>query len=197
MSDYQSTITYFPKSGKENTEKVLNLARLKAKELDISTAIIASTTGFTAKKAVDTLKDLNIIVVTHVAGYIKPDKQEFDPSIKKYVESHGARVLTAQHSFAGVNRAIRNTLGGYQVDEIIANVLRVFGQGLKVAFEISMMAADSGWVSCKEPLITIAGTHRGADFGVILIPANSYRLFDLKVIEIFCMPSLNHPSFNE
>ena len=193
MPDYQSSITYFKKLGKENTNKVLELSRLKAKELGISTALVASTTGYTAKLAVETLEGMDIIIVTHSAGFSEPDKQEFESEIKTFIESRDAKVLTAQHSFMGVNRAIRDSLGGSQTGDIIANVLRLFGQGMKVVCEIAMMAADAGLVSGSEPAIAIAGTGRGADLGIVVFPSNSRRFFDLKIVEVFCMPSTEHP----
>ncbi|MDK2979978.1 MAG: uncharacterized protein PWQ55_325 [Chloroflexota bacterium] len=194
MGEIRSNITYFTKPGKENTQRVLELAGEKAAELNLDTVLVASTTGFTALKAVEMLPGREIVVVTHAAGYIEADDQEFDADIRAKVEAAGARVLTAQHSFAGVNRAIRQKLGGYQIDEIIANVLRLFGQGMKVVCEISMMAADAGFVSCQRPLVAVAGTHRGADLGVVIQPANSAKFFDLQILEVFCMPSHRHPS---
>lgn len=193
MPDHQSSITYFNKPGKENTKKVLELSRLKAKELGISTALVASTTGYTAKLAVETLEGMDIIIVTHSAGFSEPDKQEFESEIKTFIESGDAKVLTAQHSFVGVHRAIRDSLGGSQTGDIIANVLRLFGQGMKVVCEIAMMAADAGLVSCSEPAIAIAGTGRGADLGIVVYPANSRRFFDLKIVDVYCMPSTEHP----
>jgi hypothetical protein len=79
------------------------------------------------------------------------------------------------------------------LDEIIADVLRIFGAGMKVMIEICMMAADAGLVEVGKPVLAIAGTHRGADMAAILIPANSPNFFDIKVLEIFCMPSEGHP----
>jgi len=193
MANYTSKITYFEKPGKQNSMQVMELANLRAQELNIDTVLVASTTGYTARLAVDTLPDKNIIVVTHAAGYAEPDGQEFESDVRDYVQSKGGKVLTAQHTFAGVDRAIRQKLGGYQSDEIIAHVLRLFGQGMKVVFEIAMMAADAGFVSTQKPVLAIGGTHRGADLGVVQIPANSSNFFDLKMVEIFCMPSLNHP----
>jgi uncharacterized protein len=195
MSAYTSSITYFEKPGKANTQETLKLARAKASETGISHVLVASTTGHTAKLAVDLLTDMDITIITHAAGYIEPDSQEFDIKVRDYATAKGAQVLTAQHTFAGVNRAIRKSLGGYQSDEIIAHVLRIFGQGMKVVCEIAMMAADAGFASSNEAVIAIAGTHRGADLGVILVPANSSRFFDIKILDIFCMPSHQHPQF--
>ena len=196
MASIQKTITYFEKPGKANTEETLKLAFEKAKELNISTVVIASTRGDTARKAVDLMPGLDLVFVTHSEGFREADQQEFDPEIKVYVEGKGAKVLTAQHAFGGVNRAIRQSLGGIEPDEIIANTLRRFGQGMKVVFEIILMAADAGLVKCSLPAVVVAGTGRGADLGVIMYPANAQRFFDLKMVEVFCMPAPDHPDFS-
>ena len=75
--------------------------------------------------------------------------------------------------------------------EIIADTLRIFGHGMKVACEITMMAADGGLVRTDEDVIAIAGTGgegRGADTAIVLKPVNSHDFFDLKVKEILCKP---------
>jgi hypothetical protein len=66
---------------------------------------------------------------------------------------------------------------------------------MKVMMEISMMAADAGLIEVGKPTLAIAGTHRGADMAAVLLPANSPNFFDLKVLEILCMPSEGHPGF--
>ena len=58
---------------------------------------------------------------------------------------------------------------------------------MKVAIEISVMAADAGLVRTDENIV-IAGTGVGADYAIVLKPVNSNDLFDLKVREIICKP---------
>jgi hypothetical protein len=82
------------------------------------------------------------------------------------------------------------------VDEIIANTLRIFGQGMKVAFEIAMMAADAGLVRTDTPVICITGTNAGADTALVLMPAHAQKFFDIGVLEIICMPASRHPDFS-
>jgi len=72
--------------------------------------------------------------------------------------------------------------------DIIASTLGIFGRGMKVACEISAMAADAGLVRCDEDIIAIAGTHAGADVAVVLQPANAHRFFDTRIKEIICKP---------
>ena len=74
------------------------------------------------------------------------------------------------------------------IGDIVANTLRIFGQGTKVACEITLMATDSGLVGTDEDIIAIAGTGKGADTAVVLSPVNSHNFFDLKIKEILCKP---------
>jgi hypothetical protein len=195
MKEIASNVVYFEKPGKENTERTLEIALQRTKELDIQTIVIASTTGYSGALVSDLFKGKNLIVVTHAQGYKGPNTQELTDENRKMIESNGGKILTAQHTFGGVNRAVRNKSNSYQLDEIIADVLRIFGAGMKVMMEVSMMAADAGLIDVGKPALAIAGTHRGADMAAILIPANSANFFELKVLEILCMPSESHPGF--
>ena len=58
-----------------------------------------------------------------------------------------------------------------------------------------MMAADAGLVETGKPVIAIAGTHRGADSAVVIVPENSDNFFDLILPEIICIPAPDHPIF--
>jgi hypothetical protein len=62
------------------------------------------------------------------------------------------------------------------------------GQGMKVAIEVSVMAADAGLVRTDEDIIAVAGTAVGADYAIVLKPVVSDNFFDLKVREILCKP---------
>jgi hypothetical protein len=127
-------------------------------------------------------------VVSHVTGLREPDTQEFTEENRKLVESKGGVILTTTHAFGGLSRAMRSKYNMYVLGEIIADTLRIFGQGMKVVCEISMMAADSGLVHTDEDVIAIAGSSRGADTAVVLKPVNTHNFFDLKIREILCKP---------
>jgi len=186
--------TYFEKpGGAENTEKTLALAKARAKELGIKTVVVASTVGGTAVKAVDVLKGLKVIVVTHVAGFGEANTQEFTEDNRKIVESKGGIVLTAAHAFGGIHRALSTSMPpapSSAIGDVVAMTLRMFGQGMKVACEIAAMAADAGLVRTDEEIISIGGTGRGADTAVVVQPACTHRFFGLKVKEIICKPRL-------
>ena len=117
-----------------------------------------------------------------------PNAQEFTEENRKIVESKGSVVLTTTHAFSGLSRAMRKKFNTYIIGDIVANTLRIFGQGMKVVCEIAVMAADGGLVRTDEDVIAISGTSRGADTAVVLRPVNSSDFFDLRVKEILCKP---------
>ncbi len=180
--------TYFENPGKENTEEVLRIVKQRAEELGIKTIVLASTGGATAVKATEVLGGFKIIAVSHLTGYSTPNSQQFTEENRKIVEGKGGVVLTTTHLFSGLSSAMRTKYNTYIIGDIVANTLRILGQGMKVVCEIAVMAADSGLVRTDEDVIAIGGTSRGADTAVVLRPVNSGDFFDLKVKEILCKP---------
>jgi hypothetical protein len=190
MSETVVQAIYFDKPGPKNTARTLEIAKRRADELGIRTVLVASTTGSTGVQAARLFKGYEVVVVSHSAGFGEPNTQELTEANRATVAAAGARVLTCQHAFGGVNRAVRKKLGTYLTDEIIAFTLRTCGEGLKVCVEIALMAADAGLVQAGEPCIAVAGSGRGADTAVVLAPANAQQFFDLRVMEVLAKPRL-------
>jgi hypothetical protein len=69
----------------------------------------------------------------------------------------------------------------------MADTLKIFGQGAKVAVEVSIMAADAGALSGRD-VIAIGGSSKGADTALVIKPAHQSSFFDLRVREIVCKP---------
>ena len=97
-------------------------------------------------------------------------------------------MLTTIHAFSGVKKKKKNEFGGIYPAEIMASALRMLGQGVKVAVEISVMALDSGLVPYGEELIAVGGTGRGADTACVVRPDHSNSILDTKVLEVLCRP---------
>ena len=184
----ESRIVYFEDPESNYIDEALPIIRRRAEELGIKTVVIASTKGETAVKAVAALKGIKVIAVSHATGFDEPDNQPFNEESRQQVESVGGTVLTTTHAFAGIERSIRTKFNMYLSGDVIAETLRVFGHGMKVACEIAMMAADAGLVRTDEHIIAVAGRHSGVNTAIMLKPVNTHRFFDLKVSEIICMP---------
>lgn len=186
MSFNEEKVLYFLDKGSICTDKMLEMAKEMAEKRGISSIVVASTRGSTGVRASEVFKGRNVIVVTHSFGFREADQQELiKENINKIIEN-GAKILSTTHAFGGIGRSIRRKFNAIQYDEIIANTLRLFGEGMKVAIEIVLMAADSGLIRTNEDVISI-GKY---DTAIVVRPAHTQDLFDVKVKEIICKPLL-------
>jgi hypothetical protein len=186
----EATTVYFNSPGTENTGETLRLAKARAEKLGIRRIVVASTTGDTGVKAAEEFKGYEVFVLSHVTGFKSPGTQELTAKNKARIEKLGAEIFTGTHAFGGIAHAVRKTFGTYVLGDHMANTLRMFGQGMKVAIEMSLMAADAGLVSPDEEVMAIAGTVRGADTAIVVKPAHAHDAFSLRVKEIICKPRL-------
>ncbi len=184
----EKNINYFENKGAENTDKVIELVKIRQEELGIKNMVVASVSGKTALKLREAIKDVNIISITHHAGFKEKGKLEISPENIQKLEDNNITFYTASHALSGVGRGITNKFGGITPVEVIAATLRLFGQGIKVCVEISVMAADAGLIPVDEEIIAIGGTAWGADAAVVLKAANMGNFFDLQIKEIIAKP---------
>ncbi|MCJ7616264.1 MAG: hypothetical protein MUO43_06980 [Desulfobacterales bacterium] len=178
---------FFDKPGKDNTEQTLRLAFERGKELGLNEAVLASTKGDTAYKALEIFSGFRITVVTYHCGFKEPFKKVMSDETKNDLKEKGVNVVSATHALSGVERSITKKYTGIYPVLLIADTLRLFGQGTKVAVEVSIMAADAGTLTGND-IISIGGTARGADTALVIKPANQSDLFDLRIREIICKP---------
>jgi len=179
---------YFDEPGKRNTDEALRLAKERAEELGITSIVVASSTGETGAEASRVFKGYNLVVSAGMMGFTEPNVARMDPANLKRMEENGAKVFYHLHAFGGLGRAVKNKFGSIQVDEIMANTLRLLSQGVKVGCEIACMASDAGLIRTDEECVAVGGSGGGADSAVVLLPANTHRFFDTKIREIICKP---------
>ncbi len=187
MSERKSII-YFSKPGEADADEAMKAALERAKELGIRDIVVASTRGATALKALEIFKGYNVVVVPHVWGSRETGSQELPEETAERIRSMGGRIVYAAHAFSGVNRAIQAKFDTMYPAGIIAQTLRLFGQGMKVVVEISAMAADAGAIPVDRDVIAIAGSSKGADTAVVIKPAYSHSIFEAVVREIIAKP---------
>jgi hypothetical protein len=185
------SILYFDKPGGENTAAVVEAVKKRREELGIEHVVVASDTGDTALKLWEALADTGTIIVSVAehAGFQGGDAPSIGDRARRELEEKGIKVLVCAHALSGVGRSITNKFGGVSHVEIIAHVLRCFGgHGLKVAVEISVMAADAGLVPTDREIIAVGGSGSGADWAIVLQAAHMNSFFDLEVREIIAKP---------
>lgn len=181
-------VVYFETPGRENTDEILRLAKQRADELGIRNVVVASYTGETGAKASVLFKGYNLVVAAGVVGFREPNRHRMTLDNRAVIEGNGGRVFFATHAFGTLGRAVHRKFGAIQVDEIIAHVLRLFGQGVKVGCEVACMAVDAGLIRTDEEAIAIGGSGGGADTAIVVRPSNTHTFFDTRILEIICKP---------
>jgi len=189
MADFETkNITYFKTPGKVNTEKTVELATTYAKENNIKQIVVATYSGETALKVKEKAPDLEVIAVTLHAGTNSKEKKEaWEKNLEKLKEK-GVIPVRGVQSLSGVERAMHKRYGGMFPLMLLSDALRLLSDGAKVGVEVSLMAADAGYISPDKEVISIAGTGGGADTALLLKPTYTTKLFELGIKEIICMP---------
>ncbi|MGQ9552657.1 MAG: pyruvate kinase alpha/beta domain-containing protein [Anaerolineae bacterium] len=180
-------VHYYDQPGAQNTDDVLEVSAKRAHQLGIKQVVLASTHGGTALRARDVFpKDTRIIAVTISAAFEREGWVMSDGE-RRTLASAGVQVLTAMHSLGDdVSEAMAGQ--GWPPNRVVRETLYRFSQGMKVAIEVALMAAEAGLLNMSTDVIAIAGTDSGADTALVLKPAYARDFTALKVREILAMP---------
>jgi len=186
----EKKIIYFEKTGKDNTAACLEVVKETLADGAYKHLVVASTTGSTGLLFSETFKSsgLNMIVVTHSAGFRGPNTFEMTGDTLDQIRANGAKIFTGTILTHSIETSLNAKFSGVYPAMIIAQALRRFGEGAKVCCEIVMMAADAGLIPEGEEVVAVAGTGYGADTVMIVKSAASKRFLELRVLEIAAKP---------
>ena len=186
----QKIVTYFEQKGPDNTGDCLEVVKKAASELNCKNIVVASTNGDTGRLFAEGLKemDINLVVVTHSHGFREPNSTEFSDDARKAITAAGGAIYTGTMITHSIETSLAKSFSGIYPTILVAQTLRIFGQGTKVCCEIVMMAADAGLIPEGAEVIAVAGTGHGADTVTVLKAMPSKRFLDLKVLEILAKP---------
>jgi hypothetical protein len=86
----ESKIVYFEGGGAENTDATFKLVQERLSQNDIKKIVLASTTGATARTAMDFFKDqgIKLIIVPHQFDFYR-EKNAFPPELVKAMRQAG------------------------------------------------------------------------------------------------------------
>ena len=186
----KKSILYFENAGPENTEATIQLAKERALELGIQDIVVASTHGGTGLKVAEAFKDagFNIVAVTITEGY-RDEGWAMTREERLMLQEMGVKVFTGIHALGDdVNSAFTEKYGGKAFNEVVAQTLYRFCQGMKVCVEIVLMAADAGLIQIDREVLAIAGTDKGADTAMVVKPSYARKFLDLQIKEIIAKP---------
>ncbi|HEX2954187.1 MAG TPA: hypothetical protein VHR47_09425 [Bacillota bacterium] len=174
---------YFENVKDDHTETVFRLVEERLANSGIRKLVLASTTGATAERALNYFKgkEVKLLVVPHQYDFMRK-VNPFPPALVKTLREAGHEVHFGTMLFH------TDKFFGSSIPTIMANLLRCFSQGVKVCFEIVLMATDAGLVTSGESVIAIAGTGLKADTAMVMQAASTQNLSKLRVNEILCKP---------
>jgi len=193
MKDVEIKTIYFGKGGAANTDRTLEVAKERAKQLGIKDIVVASTHGGTALKAAKLFRDMkaNVVAVTISDAFSKEGWVMTNEERKK-LEAEGIVVLTCSHALGdGVAASMAEKHGGISMEQIVCQTLYRFSQGMKVSVEIVLMAADAGLIRTDREVIAIAGTGEGADTAIVVKPSYPRNFQEFQIREVLAKP--RHP----
>jgi hypothetical protein len=180
----------FETPGKHNTDATLQIAKERAQALGIKQVVVASSHGFTARQAHAVFAPLGIkvVAVTICHGW-ESEGWVMTPAEKAELAELGVIVHTGIHALGdGVGSAFSEKHGGRMPEEIVRDTLYRFSQGMKVAVECVLMAADAGLLDMSREVVSIAGTGEGADTAIVCKPAYPRTFQQLEIREILAKP---------
>jgi hypothetical protein len=180
----------FEDAGKHNTEATLRVARERALALGIRQVVVASSHGTTAREAQALFASdgIQVIAVSICHGW-ESEGWTMAAETKDELQEMGVVVHTGIHALGdSVGSAFSEKYGGRVPEEIVRDTLYRFSQGMKVAVECLLMAADAGLLDMGREVIAIGGTDSGADTAIVCKPAYPRTFHELEIREILAKP---------
>jgi len=162
----QRAIEYFEKRGQANTDRTLKLACERAQEAGIQSVVLASTRGYTAGKALEICRGLDLVAVGIGRSSFPTDQAE---------------------RFQQTGKLIFAREINYDYPSDMQTAFRRFGQGTKVAVEVVVCAVQAGLVEQGERVIGIGGSSAGAD--TALVVDASWDFAGVHISEVICKPA--------
>ena len=173
-------------------DATLQIAKERALALGITQIVVASSHGHTAREAQALFAPKRIKVV---AIYIPHSHQSkgwvMSAEEKAGLEKLDVIVHTGVTALGGdVGSAFSTKHGGYTPEQIVCDTLYRFAQGMKVAVECLLMAAEAGLLDMDHEVVAIGGTGEGADTAIVCKPAYPQTFHKLEVREVLAKPRI-------
>ena len=180
----------FEKPGKRSTDATLQIALERAQALGIAQVVVASTHGYTARKAQALFAPagIQVIAVSICHGW-ESEGWIMSAETKSELRELGIIVHTGIQALGdGVGSAVSEKYGGRTPEELVRDTLYRFCQGMKVAVECVLMAADAGLLDMSQLVVSVSGTGSGADTAIVCKPAYARFFYDMEIQEVLAKP---------
>ncbi len=188
---------YFDEPGDQNTDDVVEAVVKRVESLGIRNVVVASTSGETALKFARVLKGKAQVVCVSEAPYRREWGNEW-PCLKqdyrRELEALEVAVLERVPYVLHGSLLEGSKRNAYFPELLVKETLYAFGQGLKVAVEVVLIAVECGYLEPYQDVIGVGGSLKGADSAVVLRATYPALVFSgdvekrLEIREIIAMP---------
>jgi hypothetical protein len=190
-------VYYFDEPGEENTQSVIEAVSQRLEAGGVKRVIVASTTGETAVKFAGSLKGKAELICVSEAPYRREWGEKW-PCLKQKFRRELERVgvtIIDRAPYIFHNSILEAAAWSDAFPErLVKETLYCFGQGMKVAVEVALMAVSFGYVTPYENVIGVGGSGTGADTAIVLRATYPSCVFDkdpakrLEIKEVIAMP---------
>ncbi len=198
MSILKRNIVYFKRPGSLNSLSVIEAVKERLKFKDVKQVLVPFTTGKTADLFSRELGNITEIItisedeaVTASNKIASSDKGLLGKLIRNRLEGASEEALERLHREA-IDLAFLPFSG--ESWNVVKEVLFVFGQGMKVALEIALVAVEIKKVKPYIEVIAVGGTGEGVDTAIVIKTASQDEAFGevpkrrISIREILAIP---------
>ena len=190
-------VYYFDEPGEGNTQLVIEAVSQRLEAGGIRKVIVASASGETAAKFARNLKDKAELICVSEAPYRRERGEEW-PCLKqrfrRELERLGVAVIDRAPEIFHHSVLEAARWSDAFPERLVRETLYCFGQGMKVAVEVALIAVSCGYVIPYQDVVGVGGSGSGADTAIVLRATYPACLFDrdpakrLEIREIIAMP---------
>jgi hypothetical protein len=191
------SVVYLDKPGPDSTLKVIEAIKPRLTAGDVKGIIVPVTSGRTAELFTEYFLDEKILTVS--------ETQALSFCVNRAQTEGGLLRSMVNNRIKRVDKLIEKRLNREVFDlallpfcgeewEAAIEVLYSFGQGMKVAIEVSVAAVELGKAPPRSRMIAVGGNEGGADTAIVVRTSSKGEAFAkeynqrLLVEEIICMP---------
>lgn len=190
-------VYYFDEPGEENTQLVIEAVSQRLEAGGVNQVIVASTSGETAAKFARKLKGKAEIICVSEAPYRRERGEEWPclkQKLRRELERLGVAIIDRAPEIFHHSVLEAARWSDAFPERMVRETLYCFGQGMKVAVEVALIAVSCGYVPPYQDVIGVGGSGSGADTAIVLRATYPACLFDkdpakrLEIKEIIAMP---------
>jgi uncharacterized protein len=209
MDDQVLEVVQFAEPGPQNTERTLEVARARLRALGLKHVVVASDTGKTARRVIESFgTECSVIVVSNPPGMKIPLNKlhAYLPRFKAHRDALAQRGVQAvpvsltpedaaalEHDGAKVVRIDWRRFQGFTRSGLRS--LDSYGVGVRVAMCICVAAHQEGALPLEGEVLAVAGTGfggGGADTAVVVRAAQRWP--DWRLLEVLARPRVSPPT---